>query len=143
MAGAFMVFRGALLAAHEVSRFDLMKGRRWYNNIRDFDGTTMLRNLHFEAYNHHKWNGKSTWEAQYEGWGQLAGYVHLPGATSTTVSFRVALQFAMPTEKDKGLVPTLFVIACHNYHLFTGFRMDSALHSAHPHEQEILFQEGL
>ena len=63
-----------------------------------------------------------------------AGYIHLPGATSTSVSFKVALNFALPSNDNKFHVPTLFVICCHNFDAFTGFRMDSALHSAHPTE---------
>ena len=95
-----------------------------------------------EGYNHHEFRGKSTWEELPIGWQEMAGYVHVPGALSTSVSFKVAMQFAMPTAETGKLVPTLFLVACHNYYGFSGFRMDSALHSAHPHEQEILFQEG-
>ena len=72
-----------------------------------------------------------------------AGYIHLPGATSTSVSFKVALNFALPSNDNKFHVPTLFVICCHNYASFDGFRMDSALHSAHPYEQEVLLVEGV
>ena len=72
----------------------------------------------------------------------MAGYVCLPGAQSTSVSFKVALEFAFGSEKTEGHIPTLFVIVCQNYSYFTGFRMDSAFYSAHPYEQEVLLMEG-
>ena len=72
----------------------------------------------------------------------MAGYVCIPGAHSTSVSFKVALEFAFSSQDTEGLIPTLFVLVCHNYLAFCGFRMDSALHSAHPHEQEVLLMEG-
>ena len=37
---------------------------------------------------------------------------------------------------------TIFVICIHNYGGFNGFRMDSALFTAHPGEREVLFMEG-
>ena len=37
---------------------------------------------------------------------------------------------------------TIFVICIHNYHGFEGFRMDSALFTAHPGEREVLLMEG-
>ena len=55
----------------------------------------------------------------------MAGYVCLPGAQSTSVSFKVALEFAFGSEKTEGHIPTLFVIVCQNWERFTGFRMDS------------------
>ena len=75
----------------------------------------------------------------------MAGYVNLPGSTSTSESFRVALQFAKaPLDADErsNLRSTLFVICIHNYGGFNGFRMDSALFSAHPGEREDLLIEG-
>ena len=72
----------------------------------------------------------------------MAGYVCLPGAQSTSVSFKVALEFAFGYGKTEGHIPTLFVIVCQNYSHFTGFRMDSAFYSAHPYEQEVLLMEG-
>jgi len=78
---------------------------------------------------------------------RLAGFVCLPGAQSTSVSWKVALEFALPSKDTQGdHVPTLFVICCQNYVAgagFKGFRMDSALHSAHPYEQEVLLMEGI
>ena len=72
----------------------------------------------------------------------MAGYVCLPGAQSTSVSFKVALEFAFGSGKTEGHIPTMFVIVCQNYRLFSGFRMDSAFYSAHPYEQEVLLMEG-
>ena len=58
-----------------------------------------------------------------------------------SVIFKVALEFEFPTKDTQGHVPTFFVVCCHNFINFDGFRMDSALHSAHPYEQEILTME--
>ena len=66
------------------------------------------------------------------------------GSTSTSESFRVALDFAKTNDPKKHSV--LFVMAVHNYSPsfpFTGFRMNSELYTAHPDEKEILFMEGL
>jgi len=77
----------------------------------------------------------------------LAGYINLPGNTSTSESYRVALQFAKASMGDKNTTEehhsTLFAICLHNYHSFNGFRMNSALFSAHPDEKEILLVEGV
>ena len=75
----------------------------------------------------------------------MAGYVNLPGSMSTSESFRVALQFAkapLDANETSNLCSTLFVICIHNYNGFTGFRMDSALFTAHPGEREVLLMEG-
>ena len=87
------------------------------------------------------------WVDLPEGWKEMAGYVCLPGAQSTSVSFKVALEFAFASGKTEGHIPTLFVIVCQNFGYnglsgFTGFRMDSAFYSAHPYEQEVLLMEG-
>ena len=68
--------------------------------------------------------------------------------TSTSTSYRVALQFAKAatkstTTKAKTLQSVIFAICLHNFHRFDGFRMNSALYGAHPEEQEILLVEGL
>merc|ERR1712127_1100629 len=74
------------------------------------------------------------------------GFINLPGVTSTSSSFRVALQFAKPTQdssKSKDLQSVLFAICLQNWSGFNGFRMNSALYGAHPEEKEIMLQEGV
>ena len=91
MAGAFLLFRGCLLPPHAIAKFALMQGRRLYNETKiDKNGQ--------------EW-GKSLDEGDYAKWRKLtaemkrkAGYVCLPGATSTSVSFKVALDFALPSK---------------------------------------------
>ena len=60
----------------------------------------------------------------------ISGYIHLPGATSTLESFKVALDFARaPANESADSLPlhsVLFVICLHNFYGFTGFRMNSA-----------------
>ena len=73
----------------------------------------------------------------------LAGYVNLRGVQSTSMSFKIALEFAMPGKPVDGMVPTLFVVCIHNYTGYEGFRLNSAFHSAHPYEQELLLMEGV
>ena len=68
--------------------------------------------------------------------------------TSTSTSYRVALQFAKATAepttaKAKTLQSVVFAICLQNYDGFDGFRMNSALYGAHPEEQEILLCEGV
>ena len=75
----------------------------------------------------------------------LAGYINLPGTVSTSESFRVALQFARvpkDTKESDDLHSVLFAICIHNYDNYNGFRMNSALFSAHPQEKELLLIEG-
>ena len=71
----------------------------------------------------------------------------MPGVTSTSESFKVALDFAkLPAEQTgdaTDLHSVLFVICLHNYRGFHGFRMNSAMFSAHPEEREILLMEGV
>ena len=38
------------------------------------------------------------WEELTPEMKKLAGFIHLPGATSTSVSFKVALEFALPSQ---------------------------------------------
>ena len=76
------------------------------------------------------------------------GWVHLPGVTSTSLSFKVALHFAKvghesKSAKSQDLQSVLFAICLHNYYGYRGFRMDSALYGAHPNEKEILLMEGV
>ena len=80
---------------------------------------------------------------------EIAGFIRLPGTTSTSESYRVALKFAMPTNKSHSpdicnMSSVLFVICLHNYQMsYNGFRMNSALYSAFPFEREILLMEGI
>lgn len=81
---------------------------------------------------------------------KFAGFVNLPGSTSTSESFKVALQFAKLDDESSGAVinssthySVLFVICIHNYNGFRGFRMNSSIFSAHPNEREILLMEGI
>ena len=75
-------------------------------------------------------------------------FINLPGVTSTSTSYRVALQFSKAaseptTAKAKTLQSVVFAICLHNFEGFDGFRMNSALYGAHPEEQEILLMEGV
>lgn len=140
MAGAFLLFRGALLPPHAVAKFAMMQGRRLFNVTKtDQAGKEWGKDL--------RKGDDAKWVELTPEKKMLAGFVCLPGATSTSVSFKVALEFAMPSQNTNHHVSTLFVICCHNYGLgltgFKGFRMDSALHSAHPYEQEVLLMEGV
>ena len=113
-----------------------MQGRRLYSQTKiDQHGKEWGKNLLD--------GDKAKWEELTPEKKKLAGYINLPGATSTSVSFKVALEFALPFQNAKYHNSTLFVICCHNYFGFNGFRMDSALHSAHPYEQEVLLMEGV
>ena len=127
MAGAFLLFRGTLLPPHAVAKFALMQGRGLYTPTKiDQHGKEWGKNL--------LGGDKAKWEELTVEKKKLAGFVHLPGATSTSVSFKVALEFALPSQQTKYHNSTLFVICCFNMFGFSGFRMDSALHSAHPYE---------
>ena len=71
--------------------------------------------------------------------------MHLPGVTSTSLSFRVALEFAKKysnSTKSKDLQSVIFAICLHNWIGFKGFRMNSALFGSHPEEKEIMIMEG-
>ena len=78
---------------------------------------------------------------------KFAGCIHLPGVTSTSESFKVALNFAkLPVDQATSashLQSVLFVICLQNYTGFSGFRMNTGMFSAHPEEREILFMEGV
>ena len=85
--------------------------------------------------------GKTNWDGK-------PGRIYLPGVTSTSLSFKVALQFAKVAHESmsansKDLQSVLFAICLHNWKGFHGFRMDSALYGAHPGEQELLLCEGV
>ena len=69
-------------------------------------------------------------------------YIHMQGHTSTSESFRVALEFGRPSAQLKDRVPTLFVIAIQNYRKYPGFRMNKPEFTAYPREQEVLLSEG-
>ena len=129
MAGAFLLFRGSLMPPHAIAKFGLMQGRPLFNETyTDLNGKEWGKDLTIEEEDKMKWE-ELTPEKK-----KLAGFVCLPGAQSTSVSWKVALEFALPSKDTQGHVPTLFLICCHNYATFKGFRMDSALHSAHPYE---------
>jgi len=129
MAGAFLLFRGSLMPPHSIAKFALMKGRPLFEQtMTDPQGNQWGKDLCRDENNDAKWE-ELTPEKK-----MLAGFVYLPGAQSTSVSFKVALEFAFPTKDTQGHVPTLFVVCCLNFAGFCGFRMDSALHSAHPYE---------
>ena len=75
-------------------------------------------------------------------------FINLPGVTSTSTSYRVALQFCKAateptTAKVKTLQSVVFAICLYNRNGFYGFRMNSAMYGAHPEEQEILLCEGV
>ena len=71
----------------------------------------------------------------------LAGLIMMQGNTSTSESFRVALDFAIKTQ-TKGRVMVLFVMLVRNYDGYDGFRLNDIKYSAHPEEREVLFAEG-
>ena len=107
MAGAFLLFRGALLPPHAVAKFAMMQGRGLYNVTKiDQSGKEWGKSL--------LGGDDAKWEELTQEKKMLAGFVCLPGATSTSVSFKVALEFAMPSQNANHHVPTLFVICCHN-----------------------------
>jgi len=129
MSGAFLLFRGSLMPPHAIAKFALMQGRPLFHQTKTENGIEFGKNLDL--------GDKAKWERLTPEMKRLAGFVCLPGAQSTSVSWKVALEFAMPSKDTQGHVPTLFVICCQNYYGtrgFKGFRMDSALHSAHPYE---------
>ena len=69
----------------------------------------------------------------------------MPGSTSISESYRVALEFTKipkAATNPEMYQQVLFVICLQNYKKFYGFRMNSALYSAHPQEKEVLLIEG-
>ena len=102
-----MVFRGALLPTTIIHEFQNQIGKRWTREDVEKEDSYLV-----ESY-----IGKP-------------GYIHLPGATSTSESFKVALDFARaPANESADSLPlhsVLFVICLHNWNGFAGFRMNSA-----------------
>ena len=144
MTEAFLVFRGALLPASAFIQFTLVEGKKFYNQTRFRNGNIQTRNNWFEGLDMDtNLEGKSTWVEMRKEFENLAGFVNLRGAQSTSMSFKVALEFAMPGKLVDGMVPTLFVVCIHNWFGYQGFRLSSAFHSAHPYEQELLLIEGV
>ena len=91
MAGAFLLFRGCLLPPNAIAKFALMQGRRLYNETKiDQNGQEWGKSLYH--------GDKATWVELTAERKRLAGFVCLPGATSTSVSFKVALDFALPSK---------------------------------------------
>ena len=110
-----------------IAYFTLMQDRPLFNETKtDQNGNEWYKNVELgnDAY----------WEELTPELKRMVGFVYLPGAQSTSVSWKVALEFAFPSKDTQGHVPTLFVFCCHNIRGYKGFRMDSALHSAHPYE---------
>ena len=120
-----LVFRGVLLPTTIVHEFQNQIGKTWT--------TQDVENDSDSAFD--------------EDFIDRPGYIYLPGATSTSESFKVALDFARaPSNQSSDSLPlhsVLFVICLHNYEGFAGFRMNSAMFSAHPEEREILLVEGV
>ena len=119
MSGSKLVFRGALLPSSTIAHFAVEQGKAWSKQETNW----------FRKENN-------------------PGWVHLPGVTSTSLSFKVALQFAKVAHdpmsaNSKDLQSVLFAICLHNWSGYNGFRMDSALYGAHPDEKEILLMEGV
>ena len=108
-----LVFRGALLPTTIVHEFQNQIGKRWTKEDVEKEDNILA-----------EWDNNKP------------GYIHLPGATSTSESFKVALDFARaPTNQLADSLPVhsvLFVICLHNFQLLSGFRMNSAMFSAHP-----------
>ena len=83
MSGSFLVFRGALFPTRYIFEFQNQIGKRMYTQEyiqkgekkRWDESIGNKRNLTAEDRN-------------------VAGYIHLPGVTSTSESFKVALNFA-------------------------------------------------
>ena len=68
-----------------------MQGRRLYNETKiDQNGQEWGKNL--------RKGDKAKWEVLTAEMKRKPGYVCLPGATSTSVSFKVALDFALPSK---------------------------------------------
>ena len=101
MGGSMLVFRGALLPTTIIHEFQNQIGKRWTKEDKPIG-------MDIDS----------------------PGYIHLPGATSTSESFKVALDFARaPANESADSLPlhsVLFVICLHNWEGFTGFRMNSA-----------------
>jgi hypothetical protein len=113
MAGAFLLFRGSLMPPHSIAKFALMKNRPLFEQtMTDPQGKQWGKDLCLD------WDNKAKWEELTPEKKVLAGFVYLPGAQSTSVSFKVALEFAFPSKDTQGHVPTLFVVCCHNYYSF-------------------------
>jgi hypothetical protein len=74
MCGSMLVFRGALLPSNAISQFAVQHGKKW-----DFQDVHKYKKI---------FNNKVNYKEN------APGYIHLPGVTSTSSSFKVALQFA-------------------------------------------------
>ena len=65
----------------------------------------------------------------------------MPGNTSCTFSLRVGLDFGK-TKSDQTRT-VLFVVCVWSAGNFQGFRLNTTAYSAHAHEKEVLFMEGV
>ena len=70
----------------------------------------------------------------------IAKFIRMQGSTSTSESYKVALNFAQSADSSKNMV--LFVFCLHNWFGMDGFRMNAPQFTAHPDEREILLMEG-
>lgn len=68
-------------------------------------------------------------------------FVHLSSNTSWSRNPKVALDFALKTEKPDH-VPVLFVMTCINYHPPDGVVMNLDAYTCYPSEDEFLLMEG-
>ena len=90
---------------HAIANFGLMQGRPLFNETKiDLNGQEWGKNLCK--------GDDAKWEKLTPEMKRLAGFVCLPGAQSTSVSWKVAMEFAFPSKDTQGHVPTLFVICC-------------------------------
>ena len=107
MGGSMLVFRGALLPTTIIHEFLNQIGKRWTREDVKKKGSIIS-------------------ESRIDS----PGYIHLPGTTLTSESFKVALDFARaPANESADSLPlhsVLFVICLHNWGGFNGFRMNSA-----------------
>ena len=72
----------------------------------------------------------------------IAAFMRMQGVTSTSESYKVALNQARTEDNSMDLV--LFVFCIQNYwQTFGGFRNNTQLHSAHHNEQEVLLMDGI
>ena len=135
MSGSMVVFRGALFPARYILEFQNQIGKRRFTQEQIQKGEMQ------------RWDETIGAERPLTAAdANVADYVYLPGMTSTSESFKVAMDFAkLPAGQAADatdLHSVLFVICLHNYRGFKGFRMNSSMFSAHPEEREILLREG-
>ena len=85
----------------------------------------------------------------------VARCLQLKGSTSTSESFRIAMNFVQGKSEqtwlqnkyfndpdDEEIVPVLFLISVQNYNGFNGFRLNGEKYSAYPLEREVILLDG-